>query len=77
MVDLKKAIPFQCILALWLFNHPGCIIQLGDSFFRFDIRTKMMMYCKPQNYCRTGWYRAKGMEQWLAKVCQLEEEGKL
>lgn len=63
------SIPAECVLAYWLFKHPGCRIHHSNgTFYVYDAEKQHFLYCKPGNKVRKDWYRARGMDSWLLRA---------
>lgn len=61
-----STIPEQCLLAYWLYKHPGIIIERDDTIFFYE--NGCFMYRKPKNKVHNKCYRARGLDSWLKRA---------
>lgn len=63
---LTEFVTSECVLAIWLVNNPDFPVFHHGSYLVYDSDKKYFLYHKPTNKKRKGWYRARGMDSWLA-----------
>lgn len=73
-LDPITVIPVECVLAAYLYDHPGVIVAKGDTYFVFDSKSGEFRYHKPKNKVMNGWYRAGGLHGWFNSIFRLYAE---
>lgn len=63
------SVPAECVLAMYLFDHPGRKINHSNGReYVYDSEKECFMSRKLTNKIMNGWYRARGMDAWLARA---------